>query len=120
MSCLFRALAYYTPNVQHYQLRSEIANYLSTNPVLGIGSAEYVIHIDSGLTLDQYVNNMRNRSTWGGAIEIIAYAKLYQCTVIVRILQTGKFVEFIGCGTTDCPIVKMYWTGNHYEPDISR
>ena len=118
MSCLFNSLSYYTPNTNHQTLRNTIIDYIASNPEFEIGTAEYAIYHDSGKSLAEYVNYMRNSSSWGGAIEIMAYAKVFKTNVIVRVINTGMKIEFVGDLTTkEC--IKLRWTGNHYEPDLN-
>lgn len=117
MSCLFNSLAAFTPGQQPQEIRQKICDYLSGNPSLidGLHAAD-VIMIESGQTLDVYVQQMRSAATWGGAIEIRAYCNIYQANVRVLVAATGQWIEFIADSTTAHPLAKLRWTGGHYDP----
>lgn len=119
MSCLFRSLSAFVSSVDEDGLRRIICNYLEQNPkIMDDLSLQDILHVDGVHTLD-YVNNMRDPSTWGSALEIRAFCEIYQVGVVVRILPTGRdvvFKPFSLENATCLNAVMIGWTGNHYEP----
>ena len=118
MSCLFDSLSRFVKDdtVDGTSLRQIICNYLSTNPLLmddNTVDLPTIILIETGLAADNYVSLMRNQSTFGGAIEIRAFTKIYNLNVNVKVVQTGKSIDFI-----ENPEYKwcvLAWTGNHFD-----
>lgn len=119
MSCLFRSLAYFVHSVDEHELRQIICNYLEKNPtIMDDLSLKDILHIEGMETAD-YVQNMRNRSTWGGAIEIKAFCEIYQVGVIVRVRQTQRDIIFKPSSMEHVNCLKavvIEWQGFHYEP----
>ena len=78
MSCLFRSLSHFIENVNENELRDILVDYLEKDPIL-IGDDTHLKQILStqNSNIDSYTKTMRQRSTWGGAIEIRAFC-LYQ------------------------------------------
>lgn len=68
------------------------------------------------MTLREYVAKMRSPSTWGGALEIAAFIRLYNMNVeVVNIRdKNSKPIEFVVLGNTKK--VRISWDGGHYEP----
>jgi hypothetical protein len=57
---------------------------------------------------------MRNPSTWGGGLEVLAFCNIYSVIVIVH--HRNREIEFFP--NTNNPIRKIHigYTGNHYFP----
>ena len=125
MSCLFNSLSYFVKENSD-ELRHNICNYLEKNPSLMDGmTTEQVIHYENGQSLKDYINSMRNTSTWGGAIEIKAFCNIYKKNVFVRNIRdsTSKLIEFVDNPNTiknkfkcDENNYHVTWSGGHYEP----
>lgn len=115
MSCLFKSLSYFFPNITEQQLRHVICNYLQRNLTVGCAKAKEVIKWESGVGLQEYVNNMRKSSTWGGAIEIKCFCDILKRNVIVNSIPNNKQIQFLS-STPNVPTLRIYWTGGHYEP----
>jgi hypothetical protein len=124
MSCLFNSLSKFVP-VNSTDLRNQICDYLLTDPILmDNAKASEVIQWESNVDLNTYVNNMRKLSTWGGAIEIRCFVKLYNISVHVMIIKTltqgphkltiKTYIEFIS--ESNEKTIKISWNGFHYEP----
>lgn len=78
MSCLFNSLSRHTGEPSQ-QIRLKICDYLSTDPQLYDDlSASLAVKIETGKELAAYIQQMRSPSTWGGAIEIRAFVKLWK------------------------------------------
>jgi ubiquitin thioesterase OTU1 len=119
MSCLFIALGYFMLDSNPDRIRQDICDYLESNPSLyedGL-TLENITELD-GLNNEQYISNMRNRNTWGGAIEIKAFCDLYDIDVQVYVVPTCKKILFKSNKKHKNGLIKIYWTGNHYEPDL--
>ena len=94
MSCLFNSLSRFTPGVSSVELRQKICDFLLLDNLekynipetCSIESSDIkpsdVAEIE-GMTLVQYVSKMRSPSTWGGALEIAAFIRLYNKNVEV-------------------------------------
>ena len=68
MSCLFNSLSYFI-DANADEIRQVICNYLKENkPLIDGLDTHFILSLDN----DNYINNMRHSSTWGGAIEIQA------------------------------------------------
>jgi len=127
MSCLFNSLSHFTPGVSSMELRQKICDYLLQDNlgkynIPGTCSIEEsdikpsdVSKIE-GMTLEQYVAKMRSPSTWGGALEIAAFIRLYNKNVEVINIRdkNSKSIEFVVSGNTTK--VRISWNGGHYEP----
>lgn len=117
MSCLFNSLSKYILdlNVNGAVVRNDICNFLATNPVLITPDikAEEVIKDECGMDLEMYVSNMRDSNTFGGAIEINAFTKIYKLNVLVKSLPNKKNIEFIE--NLEYMWAVLEWGGNHYE-----
>lgn len=122
MSCLFRSLAVFVDSIQEDDLRHIICNYLEKNPKLMDDlSLKDILHVEGMETAD-YVRSMRDRSTWGGAIEIKAFCEIYQVGVVVRVRHTQKNIIFKPSSlenATCLRAVQIEWQGAHYEPILS-
>ena len=114
MSCLYRALSRFHNNINTDQLRQLLCNYLQSNPTLGgMKASDSILH-EKNISLQQYVNQMRNNSEWGGAIEIKAYCDIFSRNVSVKSLPNNKNIEFLSEKKSNI-LDKIYWTGGHYE-----
>lgn len=127
MSCLFNSLSRFTPGVSSNDLRQKICDYLSKDSLeqfnipntCSVESNEIkpsdVAKLEE-MTLEKYISKMRLPSTWGGALEIAAFVRLYNMNVeVVNIRDRGgKPIDFIVPGNTIK--VKISWNGGHYEP----
>ena len=129
MSCLFNSLSRFTPGTTSSQLRQRICDYLALDS-LGEMNIPGTCSIESteikpsdvakleGMTLEQYIAKMRLTSTWGGALEIAAFIRLFNTNVeVVNIRDKNKKnIEFVVSGNTTK--VKISWNGGHYEPIV--
>lgn len=125
MSCLFDSLAKFIPDdrVDGRVLRDVICEFLKTNPLLIDGmNADIVIKEENGMELEAYIANMRNQGTYGGAIEIRCFTKIFKINVLVESQPNGKNIEFIENSKFLWAVLN--WNGGHYEavqkPSIQR
>jgi hypothetical protein len=118
MSCLFNSFGALTgegPQV----IRGRICDWLLTDPaIMDDLSASTVVAIESGRSLSDYVARMRSPATWGGAIEIRAFVRLWRRPVRVWAIRGRRWIEFpLDAGSeaagAEC---RLSWTGGHYTP----
>lgn len=121
MSCLYRALSYFHQQYSTEQMRDTLCRYLSSNPDLSTGPADRVVEWETGQSLPQYIRKMRLPSSWGGAIEIKAYADLFQKNIKVYSMPNRMSIDFMTKSNPDqANWIAISWTGSHYEPISSR
>ena len=81
MSCLFDALSK-NMKISSQQLRKRICKYLQNNPLLAHNiAANKWVKWEFGVSLGKYIARMSAPSTWGGGLEILAFAKLFKINV---------------------------------------
>ena len=113
MSCLFNSLSYFV-GLDSPSIRARICDWLATDPLLiDDMSASAVVMMESGMELGPYVEKMRWCGTWGGAIEIRAFVQIWRRPVHVKVVGTGRWIEF---SCEEGEICRLEWTGGHYEP----
>ena len=115
MSCLFDSLSYFIEE-DSFAIRNKICNYLENNFII-MEDLETKSILD--LENPNYVQNMRNCSTWGGAIEIQVACNIWKAKIIVhnkRDSNNNHKIEFIPVNNEINSIFELYWTGGHYEP----
>lgn len=123
MSCLFNSLEYFL-QIPSKEIREKICDYLDNNNVIfdGIETKELLL-----MESDNYINEMRKTSTWGGAIEIKAACNIWNLEIIVYNIRNmyqidtnknNSQIQFIPNGEINNSIKKIYltWNGFHYEP----
>ena len=115
MSCLFNSLSYHTKIYTSFQLRQLICDFLEEDPIL-IGESKFS-QLIGNKSLRHYIQEMRNRNTWGSAFEIKAYCEIFTVIVLVKTIQ-NKFIEFLPSDNTITypKKIKIEWNGYHYEP----
>ncbi|QRV85454.1 OTU-like cysteine protease [Ceratobasidium sp. AG-Ba] len=82
-NCLFRALSdqiYGTPN-EHLPLRVEICNFMAAHP------ERFEAFVDDDQGLDRHLSAMRRSGTYGGHLELTAFAQLKALNV--KVVQPG-------------------------------
>jgi len=117
MSCLFNSLSKRIENLNGDQLRTIITDYLKNNPKLFHDDQMDLSQVLGGHeNMNQYIQNMEQRSTWGGAIEIKAFCEIFHAIVKIKVLSTSKWIEFVPNQTEKgAPIFLLSWDGSHYE-----
>lgn len=121
MSCLYRALAHFIPGAQTEQLRDMLCEYLATDPDLGGGKASEMVPWETGMQLPNYVQQMRQRGRWGGAIEIKAFCDLFGMNVKVHSFPNRRTIDFVtNKSKSKVSWAEISWTGNHYEPIVRK
>ena len=116
MSCLFNSLNKFI-NLDSYTIRQNICNYLENNqPIIDGIETNLILSLDS--SKDNYINNMRSTSTWGGAIEIQAACNLWSLRIIIINIRNvpNTEIEFLPINNSYTHTIKLSWNGYHYEP----
>ena len=124
MSCLFQSLSSFVTHQDYSKLRQDICNFLAKNPkLLGDIDLKTIAEIDQ-TNIEDYVKNMRNNATWGGAIEIRAFCEMYKVNVLVKNIRNNstdenhpKNIQFL-CSDPTSRWVFISWNGGHFEPVI--
>jgi hypothetical protein len=119
MSCLFQSLGYFLTDTNPERLRQEICNYLSSNPKLIDNLSIEELASFEGTNLKNYISDMRQSSTWGGAIEIKAFCDIFNINVNVIILKDKKTVNFLSTNQPSLGTITISWNGSHFEPIIN-
>jgi len=116
MSCLFNSIQYFFSNISSNDIRNKICDYLENNNKLidGIDTSE-LLKMEKN---KNYISNMRNSSTWGGAIEIQAACNIWNIKIIVHNIRdnTSRNIEFIPITGKINKTIEITWNGGHYEP----
>ena len=116
MSCLFNTLCKFV-DLNGKQLRENICSYMRNNPIIidEIKIEQFVEGHDEFNNIEEYVDKMKNTSTWGGAIEIKLFCNMYNKSVLVHNTQDNKDIEFLPYGKySKNDIIKINWNGGHY------
>jgi hypothetical protein len=115
MSCLFNSLSYFIKEDSYY-IRHQICKYLENNFIIIKDlDTKYVLDLDSV----DYIQNMKNISTWGGAIEIQVACNIWKLRIIVNDIQNyreNNKIEFIPINNIYEKTIELYWNESHYEP----
>jgi len=115
MSCLFNSLSKFI-NLSSIEIRNKICDYLENNhPIIENMNTKDILLIENKIN---YVENMRNMSTWGGAIEIQVACNLWDCKIFVHNIRdkNKSIIEFIPLHSKIDKIINISWNGGHYEP----
>ena len=131
MSCLFNSMSYFIKeDWGPTGIRQRICDYLEKNlPILEGMETCNVLEMEAS-TAAHYISNMRNSSTWGGAIEIQCACNIWNARIIVHDIRShhsennnSNKIEFVPLQKSDTsantasPIeLHLEWSGGHYEP----
>jgi hypothetical protein len=117
MSCLFNSLNHFI-NEGSYEIRQKICNYLQENkPIIEGMETNNILEFEN-TNVQKYITNMRQTSTWGGAIEIQCACNIWNLCINVKNYRdnNNRVIEFIPCNQSYTQTINIYWTGGHYEP----
>jgi len=69
---------------------------------------------------NNYIQHMRNTSTWGGAIEIQSACNIWKLGINVHNIRANEKGQicFIPITTEILQTINITWSGGHYEPLI--
>jgi hypothetical protein len=108
-------------------IRERICEYLEKNlPILEGMETRDVLELEAP-TAAHYISNMRNSSTWGGAIEIQCACNIWNARIIVHDIRTrnnnnnnNNKIEFLPLKSENVQPhsleFNLEWSGGHYEP----
>jgi hypothetical protein len=117
MSCLFNSLSFFIQKDSN-EIRQLICDYLKENkPIIEGMETSEVVQFENN-NVDNYIQNMRSPSTWGGAIEIQCACNIWNLRINVLNYRerNNKTIEFIPLNKNIERTINIYWTGGHYEP----
>lgn len=128
MSCLFNSMSHFIKeDWGPHGIRQRICDYLHNNlPILDGMETRDVLQLEAPSS-EHYISNMRNSSTWGGAIEIQCACNIWNARIIVHDIRNGnrnnnsKKIEFLPLHINIDSIIpplefELEWSGGHYEP----
>jgi len=111
MSCLFDSLSYFIKE-NSYEIRQKICDYLQSNEKIIDGlDTKTILELDDM----NYINNMRNVETQGGAIEIQSACNIWNLSIDVKDTQMNKNIVFFPLNTNYNNTIYLEWNGGHYE-----
>lgn len=108
MSCLFRSISHFFPDMTATNLRSRICDALERDPrVFG----------DDAYSVDAaYIRRMRRPGSFGGGIEIRVCCDILDTNIrVLNKRDYGPDIVFRPRTATPTTIA-IEWSGNHYEP----
>lgn len=114
MSCLFNSLSLFLQE-DSFSIRQKICDYLQNN-------GKIIEDLETNFILDlenpNYITDMRNMTTWGGAIEIQSACNIWNIRIIVKDIrsQPNKTIEFLPVNADYQKTINIEWGGGHYEP----
>ena len=79
-------------------------------------NVDEITKIETGLSIEDYLNNMKNQSTWGGSLEIKSFSDIFNVRVDVLSLPNNRIIEFIPTSQNPRAKILIIWNGNHYTP----
>ena len=115
MSCLFNSLSYFINDKSSKDIRNIICNYLeNNNKIIEDMDTSFILKLEN----NNYIEDMRKTSTWGGAIEIQCACNIWNLKIIVHNIRerNAKNIEFIPLNRNFNKIIEITWNGGHYEP----
>ena len=114
MSCLFQSLSNFFRDIDENTLRNQICDYLEKNPkIFNDMDTNQITIFESDMSLPEYVSKMRHPSTWGGALEIIAFCEIFNIDVVVHF--QNREIEFLPKNKSLITL-HLNYNGNHYTP----
>ena len=110
-SCLFSSIGYLIDNKNFneetkLQYRQLLVNYLQTN-TFEEGLLE--------LPKEDYIANLENPSTWGGAIELKIFSDMFQIEIASIDVQSNR-VDIFGQDKNYPQRIYVIYNGVHYDP----
>lgn len=120
MSCLFNSIGALL-NVDPTSLRQDVCNYLASNPQCFDDQTRLndILKWESNISPEDYVENMRSTSTWGGSNEIRAICDMIQVPVFVHNIRDRPptVIQFYPLRRQPQRNgLHISWSGGHYEP----
>lgn len=121
-NCLFRALAdqlYYDYGQAHQDIRADICDYLQAYEAdfchfLVLDDEDAPPEEEDAADFTQYLQRMRQDGEWGGNVELVAAARLYQRSIVVYSAELGSYR--IDCDKPKGPdMMVSYHDNDHYN-----
>ena len=110
-SCLFSSIAY---------LIDKDNFCTSSNLIYRLMIVDYIkdnipVKNDLGINKQQYINTISEVSTWGGAIELKLFSKIFKTQIASIDVQTGR-VDIYGELENYTKRIYLIYNGVHYDP----
>lgn len=70
------------------------------------------------MTLEKYAYKMRHPQSWGGAIEIKAFADMFHKNIKLISIPNRKTIDFLTNQSSRSPWITLRWNGKHYDPVV--
>ena len=121
-NCLFRALSdqlYFDHGAAHDDIRTDICHYLQAHEsdfchFLVLDDDDVPPEEQDALDFASYVNKMRQDGEWGGNVELVAAARLYQRSIVVYSVDLDTYR--IDCDKPSGPdMMVSYHDNDHYN-----
>lgn len=118
MSCLFQSIGELIGKT-HQNTRKEICDYMQSHlehEHQGMRLKDWIRWQLHSTNPHQYIQQMRQPSVWGGAMELAIATKVYQSDIIVINGYGKQVAEFLWKEQhTARTRLILQWTGVHYE-----
>ena len=110
-SCLFSSIGYLIDNknfdeTTKLQYRQLLTNHIEDNNV-DIAML--------GMSKEEYINNIQNPATWGGAIELKLFSDMFQVEIASIDVQSNR-VDIFGQDKNYPQRIFVLYNGVHYDP----
>ena len=121
-NCLFRALSdqlYFDHGAAHEDIRADICHYLQAHETdfchfLVLDDEDAPPDEEDASDFESYVGKMRQDGEWGGNVELVAAARLYQRNIIVYSAELDAYR--IDCDKPKGPdMMVSYHDNDHYN-----
>jgi len=110
-SCLFSSIGYLIDNknfneTTKFHYRQLLVNYLADSKI---------DDVTLGTTKKEYIDNIENPSTWGGAIELKLFGEMFQTQIASIDVQSNR-VDIFGEDKNYPQRIYVIYNGVHYDP----
>lgn len=110
-NCLFRALGDQLDgnSEDHMKYRQEVVQYMKDH------RADFEPFVEDDISFDRHLDNLSEVGTFGGNDSIVAFARLYDLTVVIHQLNKPLWQVFSEGGNRNKELHISYHNGDHYN-----
>jgi len=110
-NCLFRALGDQLDgnSDDHMKYRQEVVQFMKDH------RDDFEPFVEDDISFDQHLQNLSNVGTFGGNDSIVAFARLYDLTVVIHQLNKPLWQVFSEGGNRGKELHISYHNGDHYN-----
>lgn len=110
-NCLFRALGDQLDgnSEDHMKYRQEVVQFMKDH------RDDFEPFVEDDISFDQHLQNLSNVGTFGGNDSIVAFARLYDLTVVIHQLNKPLWQVFSEGGNRGKELHISYHNGDHYN-----